>query len=164
MALRRFWLDTVVAAALAVAAYLFGRELAPALGEASVRHTGLPDLIVRDPDDLRFRSLAWAFVVPPLGAWIAGAVARLRGAQVPSVLALASYLAIIATAGLVMLALQVRSFDSDLTPGPGELRPMIDVASLGIARAAILGGAAATLVLSTITWYRLGKQASRGPR
>ena len=156
---RRFWIDTGVVVALAIGAFLVGRVVAPSIGEMCVRRAALRELYVVDPDDLRFRSLAWAFVVPLLGAWIVGLVARVRGVNAPSVLALASYVAIIAAASTASLALQVRAIPSDDLSGPAELRPMFDIGALGLGRAAIVGGVSATLGLCALLWFRLGKRS-----
>ena len=151
-------IDTGVAVVLAIGAFLVGRAVAPSIGEMCVRHAGVRELYVRDPDDLRFRSLAWAFVLPLLGAWIVGLVARVRRANAPSVLALASYVVIIAAASAASLALQVRAIPSDDVAGPADLRTMIDIGELGLGRAAILGGLTATLGLSALLWFRRGRR------
>ena len=145
--MRAWWIDLVVALALAIAFAIVGVILAPTLGVAMLRGIGVTTLYFRSPADVGFAGLGTAFAIPPLATLATGAIDRYRGTP-PSWARLAVYLVVATLAialGLIVNVVGMRTLLDDYGTG---IQPMITVDSFELGGTAWRSGIAGALVLA----------------
>ena len=158
---KRLALDTLVAIGASLVLAGSAVQLAPAVGHWALGRTGVTQIVLTSPTDLQFYPVAVPFFLPPIFAWLAGLIIRLRHRVVPSVRHLAITAAAVTAATAIGIAVQAYEvsgvFARDLG---GDLQPMVSPGSLELGGAGWRWCVIAGLVGCVVA---LRRQASKTP-